>query len=304
MENLLGAIMKLLLPALTPVLLTASPFLIFGLGAMIHLRRQRKSEPPQEERLLRPAGYSLTVKLDDLCDSILQGLFLAAIPCAIAIFSAVGLSTLLANDAPFQWTAGFAASLFFSTVWAVALITRAVARLREARNARLGMRGEQAVAEALNEVADVGYRAFHDLQSDGTWNIDHVVVGPQGIFLIETRARRRYARKNQQPRHVVIYDGRALIFPSGTDIDALPQVQRNASWLTNFLARRTCEVVHVHPFIVIPGWYTETKGNFPVKVMNTTYLRTHLRNQPKTIDPAQVQRIIGALDEKCRTLEF
>jgi len=50
--------------------------------------------------------------------------------------------------------------------------------------------------------------------------------------------------------------------------------------------------------------YDETKGNFPVKVMNTTYLRTHLRNQPKTIEPAQVQRIIEALDEKCRTLEF
>jgi len=304
MDNIFGAITKLLLPALTPVLLTASPFLVFGLGAMIHLRRQKKSDPPQEEKLLRPAGYSLMVKLDDLCDSILQGLFLAAIPCAIEIFSAVGLSTLLAHDAPFQWTAAFAASLLVSTVWAAALIIRAVARLREAQNARLGMRGEQAVAEALNEVADVGYRVFHDLQPEGTWNIDHVVVGSQGIFLIETRARRRYAPKAQQPRHVVIYDGRALIFPSGTDIDVLPQVQRNASWLTDFLAKRTCEVVHVHPIIVVPGWYTETKGNFGVKVMNTTYLRTHLRNQSKTIDPAQVQRIISALDEKCRTLEF
>src|SRR5688572_14728367 len=136
MENIFGAILKLLLPALTPVLATASPFLIFGLGAMIHFRRQKRSDPPQEEKLLRPAGYSLMLRLDDLCDSILQGLLLAAIPCSVAIFSAVGLSTLLAHDAPFQWTAGFATSLLVSTVWAATLIIRASVRLREAQNAR------------------------------------------------------------------------------------------------------------------------------------------------------------------------
>ena len=41
-----------------------------------------------------------------------------------------------------------------------------------------------------------------------------------------------------------------------------------------------------------------------VKVMNTSYLRSYLRKQPETMDPAQVRRIIAALDDKCRTLEF
>ena len=43
----------------------------------------------------------------------------------------------------------------------------------------------------------------------------------------------------------------------------------------------------------------------PVKAMNATYLAKFLRDQSVSIrDAAQVRRIIAALDEKCRTVEF
>jgi hypothetical protein len=166
------------------------------------------------------------------------------------------------------------------------------------------LRGEQAVAEVLHELGDSGYRAFHDLETDANGNIDHVIVGASGVYLIETKARCRRPPKREQPKHVVIYDGRTLIFPSGTDTKAVPQTERNANWLADYLAKKTCEPVPVEPVIVVPGWYTESKGNFPVRLMNTNYLKAFLRKQPPRIDPAQVRRIIAALDEKCRTLEF
>ena len=103
---------------------------------------------------------------------------------------------------------------------------------------------------------------------------------------------------------MVFYDGRTLCFPTGNDRDAVTQSKRNADWLADFLGKKTAEVVSVQPLVVLPGWYTETKGNFPVKVMNTAYLRSYLRKQPETISPAQVRRIIAALDDKCPTLEF
>jgi len=57
---------------------------------------------------------------------------------------------------------------------------------------------------------------------------------------------------------------------------------------------------------VLPGWYVEratadTKG---IAVMNATYLKKFLTNQPAQLPPAQVRRIITALDEMCRDLKF
>src|SRR4051812_3548797 len=41
----------------------------------------------------------------------------------------------------------------------------------------LGMRGERVVAEMLDDLRGRGYRVFHDVEGDGDWNIDHVLIG-------------------------------------------------------------------------------------------------------------------------------
>ena len=70
----------------------------------------------------------------------------------------------------------------------------AIAYLRLIPKARAlvrGERGELKVAEVLDELRSSGYRAFHDFVGDG-YNIDHVVVGPAGVFAIETKFRSGY----------------------------------------------------------------------------------------------------------------
>jgi len=63
--------------------------------------------------------------------------------------------------------------------------------------------------------------------------------------------------------------------------------------------------VSIQALIVLPGWFVEQgKGNFNVKALNAAYLAGFLRRQEENLDPAQVRRIITALDEKCRTLDF
>jgi hypothetical protein len=72
------------------------------------------------------------------------------------------------------------------------------------------------------------------------------------------------------------------------------------------LRNKTGEPVEVFPLVVLPGWYVKNseKGNFRVNVMNANYLPGFLQRQGEKIDPAQVRRIISALDEKCRDVEF
>jgi hypothetical protein len=287
-------------------LATFAPMGVFLLAMVIDRRRRKRIEkPPQTEKLLRPPGYSLSIRLDETLDKILNTMFSACALCSLAGASIIATVQLLAAHAPVLWLTPAVVLLVvfsFAGVWTT---IRAFRHFGEAQNIRLGLSGEQAVAEVLHEVADSGFRAFHDLPGDGDWNIDHVAVGTRGVFLIETKARRRRPSRNGQPEHVVIYDGKTLQFPAGYDADAVPQAERNARWLSNHLTKKTGENVSIQALIVLPGWFVEQgKGNFNVKAMNAAYLVGFLRRQDENLDPAQVRRLITALDEKCRTLAF
>lgn len=283
------------------------PAFVFVLAVNWH-RRQRKSveKPPQAEKLLRPPGHSLTIRLDDTLDALMSNL---ATACGIGAFSGASVSvfaSLLGGNAPILFLAGSVTIAVISIAGCLWASLRAFQRFKEAENIRLGLRGEQAVAEALNEAADCGFRSFHDLPAEDTWNIDHVAVGTRGVFLIETKARRRRGSRNGQRAHEVLYDGQCLQFPSYQTSKPIEQARNNAKWLSNFLEKKTGEPVWVEPLVVLPGWYVQNAGkqNFPVKAMNAVYLPGYLRGQGEKIGAAQVRRIIAALDEKCRTLEF
>ena len=56
------------------------------------------------------------------------------------------------------------------------------------RNLNRGERSELTVAESLEQLRTIGYRPIHDIVGKG-FNIDHVLVGPAGVFAIETKFR-------------------------------------------------------------------------------------------------------------------
>jgi hypothetical protein len=97
-----------------------------------------------------------------------------------------------------------------------------------------------------------------------------------------------------------------LQFPFFRTNQPIEQAKRNAKWLSNYLRNKTGEPVEVFPLVVLPGWFVKTsaKGNFRVNVMNANYLPGFLQRQTEKIDPTQIRRIITALDEKCRDVEF
>jgi hypothetical protein len=239
-------------------------------------------------------------------EKVLQDIEFACCFSAFAGASAYCVATFLAAHVS---ALALLIAVLFLAVFAIAGIPaalRAFARMREVQHIRLGLRGEQAVAEVIYELGDWGFRAFHDFPGGKDWNIDHVAVGPRGVFLIETKARRRRKSRNGQAEHVIVYDGDTLRFPYCIDRKAVPQAQQNAKWLSNYLTKKTGEPVDVKPIVVLPGWFIDPDKNkdFPVKAMNATYLAGHLRRQGESIDPPQVRRIIAALDEKCRDVEF
>ena len=47
----------------------------------------------------------------------------------------------------------------------------------------------------------------------------------------------------------------------------------------------------------IPGWWVETKGNYPVKAMKAKYLGAYLTSQERRFMPEQVRQIMRRRDE-------
>ena len=291
----------------SPIVAALAPMVGLILAIILDRKLRGKVEkPPQVEKLLRPPGYSLSLRLDTVFERMLDGMLVATILSCFAGAAVVFCTKCFAAHAPLGLTLLFTGLLVVLVVATILVAIWSFRRFRDGRNIRLGISGEQAVAESLNEAAVIGFRAFHDLEDEKVGNIDHIAVGTRGVFLVETKARRRRASRKGQPEHEVAYNGEVLQFPSGTEAKPIHQAKINAKWLSNFLSKKTGEQVRVEPLVVLPGWFVRIteKGNFPVKVMNANYLVRYLQGQPESIEPVQVRRIIAALDEKCRDVEF
>ena len=287
-------------------------------------RRRRKTRllerPPQRTKLLRPPAYSLQCRIDDLSERWIFALMQAVSSGAVfglmcagfyplvegLILRRFSLAQIIAQ--PHSHMLISAAALGASTIaWLIKSIFEAITLQKEVRNCRFGLRGEQAVAEALGNgaVAAAGYVSFHDVPGDGSWNIDHVVVGPGGIFVLETKTRSRRNPTRDQPDHEVWFEGQTLQFPWCEDRKAAVQVERNAEWVRQFIAGFAPKGIAVHPIIVVPGWYVKTQGKFPVKAMNAKYLATaYLPSFERKFSEQQLQTVLRRFDERCRDLEF
>jgi hypothetical protein len=56
------------------------------------------------------------------------------------------------------------------------------------QNWKRGADGERQTEKELDRLERLGWKAEHDVQRGGRANLDHVVSGPSGVFLLETKA--------------------------------------------------------------------------------------------------------------------
>ncbi|HZH83565.1 MAG TPA: nuclease-related domain-containing protein, partial [Phototrophicaceae bacterium] len=65
-------------------------------------------------------------------------------------------------------------------------------RLRQRRDYLDGLAAERATAQALAPLTSKGCAIYHDIPTN-KFNLDHVVVGPSTVFMIEAKSRRKPA---------------------------------------------------------------------------------------------------------------
>lgn len=225
-------------------ILIESAFLLLLAGAVLGLIhwKDRKKRLPFTQKILRPPGESLRLRLIEL-DEKLNDRFVQLFLSAYSPLVMAGLVALQGVRATIGVWIAVAAIAVIASVWSAYRLWKVI-NLR--RRIRLGFEGERHVGEALNQLMLVGYRVFHDFlitdKPRSIRNIDHIVIGPNGVFAVETKTRRKV--KGEDGAKVTILDN-VLQYPWGVDQRDLAQAQEEAAWLADWLSKMSDQSVKV-----------------------------------------------------------
>ena len=165
------------------------------------------------------------------------------------------------------------------------------------RRAEAGRIGEEIVARELEQLSrlDGDYYVWNDLDGGrGVGNIDHLVVGPGGITIIETKANRGLVSVRGQDQPTV--DGRPL------PRDALVQVDRQRRAVLQRMGLGDVDpdrIVGYEWLICFPRARLDPTMNPAVKrhLVTARDIRWRIRNQTPTATHAQLDDMVGAISK-------
>lgn len=235
---------------------------------------------PIKDKPLRTPGQSLEEQMRELFESKLVIPFVAAI-----------LFVTMAASEWYRHLSGMPPSPKLITVVAVSAIAFVVVRFfsvrRELRRLRQGVDGEKAVGQFLESLREKGYRVFHDILGQ-SFNVDHVLIGPAGVFTIETKTWSKPTRGEAR----IGFDGEKILAGSfEPDRDPVIQARAQAGWMKEFLSESTARKFDVRPVILFPGWYVEQApgSSRQVWVLNPRALEAFLANEPARLSEDDIK---------------
>ena len=240
---------------------------------------------------LRVPGQSLTRQMDDVSyDGILAPVLLALLMVVLAGMEWYRFE-MNVKPSPWLFTAGALLTILYAGI-------RFKLTLQHVRNLRLGRDGERAVAQYLEWFRTAGFFVLHDVPNDDA-NIDHVLIGPRGVFTIETKTVSKPVRGECKVR---VTDGKISVNGHAMSRDPLVQAKAQARWLSNFFAE-THFKAFVQPVVVFPGWFVEP---FDMKaagvwVVEPKALDRFIEREPERFSRDQVRAMASALSSYVRS---
>ncbi|MBE1426516.1 hypothetical protein H4684_003182 [Desulfomicrobium macestii] len=182
----------------------------------------------------------------------------------------------------FFWGVGVA---FFYVVSIKSLEEAGLKLKKRISHADTGAKAEQAVAEALQELPD-DYYVFHDLEFPG-FNIDHVVLGPNGIFLVETKSQKGNIT---QENDVLLRNGRKFFK------NFLNQCWSQTYSLRDHLGAERLGGQTIMPILCFSRGFVQIRGLVRgVEVLNIRFLRPYILSQRGSLPTQARDQIIPLL---------
>lgn len=240
---------------------------------------------PLAEAPLRLPGQSLSERIGDVTVEGVVLYFAWAVFCVLLAFYEWIDWYFEIQPMPFVFS--------IIAIVAVGLAIRKVMKgLKEIKQLRLGMQGERAVGQLLHSVlGPLDYQVFHDL-CERDYNLDHIVIGPGGVFLIETKTISKPERKCD-----VTYDGRQILIDGHKpDRDPLVQAAAGARRLAQILKSETGKEISVRSVVLYPGWYVVKKpGRFDTWVLNENAFVQWVAREPEKLSKEEIHVLSEAI---------
>jgi len=157
-------------------------------------------------------------------------------------------------------------------------------------NWQLGSWGEQATAKALGDLEHEGWTVLHDLPA-GRGNVDHIVIGPGGVFLLDSK---------RLSGSVLVRDG--VVTVSRPDDPDLTYQHTGAVHLLH-LARQTHDRIlaatrintWVAPVMVLWADFPQGEAEDRCAYVHGDRIAEWLRSKPQTIAPQRVRQVADAV---------
>jgi len=278
-------------------------FAIAG-GTLILRGKWRHQRPPERFKLLRGPGESQRRRAHQIEESLLYWMIGTAM--APLLIASLLVQTLPALGGSLKWAQlGVIAIVFVGGLALSGIVL--YRRLSRWRNERLGYLGERSVAERLDPLVRDGYRIFHDVPAEGRrkdFNLDHVVVGPTGVSVIETKTYRKRRGIPGRKEHEILFDGRKVEFPWRDGTDEIRQTVAAAEWLRGWLKQRLGQDIAVKPILAFPGWFVKESPSKDLRVVNAKILPDVIRGRDiRVLSDDQIDLIARQLESICRDVE-
>ena len=291
---------SLRMPEIAPHLhwlpLAAIALAFFSTLSVLAFWRRRAARPAPHE-LGRSPGQSLRDALSQagLDAAEYSALGLCMLPLAAAGATAWrGLAGAPLEPDTALVLAGAAAA---AQLW---VLSRLWVVLRRSRRLRYGYEAELVAGQELNGLGGLGYHVFHDVPLGARApKADHVLVGPAGVFAVETEAR---ARAGADPEREVTYDGASLQFAQRRETAPLEQAVAQAVRVRSLLAAEVGEQFAVQPVVVLPGWRVRRTDISGIPVLAASRIRHYFgRLRPQAaMSEAMIERVAQCLEARCR----
>lgn len=252
--------------------------------------KRKKHRPPVEGPLRRLPGQSVRDERDKLLNDQLSEYLMLAI----------GFCFLAGWEWFRRWhPLPYAAEML--TVFAIAMTGYCAFRIvrlrKEIGNLNQAEKAERRVSELLTRLRRKRYVVIDDIIGPN-WNIDHVLVGPGGVFAIETKA------------YSIFGDGCVGVDETGVLRlgnksafgDPLDQARRCANQVARLLQDRTRKPHNVTPVLIFPGWTLKSaKAETGVVVLNDATVSDFFEGRPSVLSDDQITNICSHLDQEARS---
>lgn len=209
---------------------------------------------------------------------------------------AAGIACVLAGLEWMRWYWALPPAPAQASIMATVMVVVAVVVWRNtdrrAQRFHLGIDGELVVGQMLERLRRDGYEIFHDLVEDG-YNIDHVLIGPPGIFVIETKMH----SKPSETGGKITFDGRQILINGHQpDRDPVAQVLANAARIGEIVGGATQRVPFIRGVILYPEWWVDpSPKGAAVWVLNPKALPKFLENEPRRLSGAEIASLGATL---------